>query len=91
MQVNNSKLVNEFRERLIALTEDHYCLRVKTESQELLFAKLKHMANGNSITLSADLRTGVLTQKTNGVVKYHGCFYPTKPTNIPSRNVVERF
>lgn len=86
MEVNKSRLYHEFGERIQALTDDHYCLRIKTETRELLFAKLKHMANGNQVTLTADLRTGELTQKTNGVVKYRHSFYPAKQLTQPLIN-----
>ncbi len=91
MEVNKYRLIREFGGRLSALTDDHYCLRIKTETRELLFAKLKHMANGNSITLTADLKTGELVQKTNGVVKYHGSFYPAKSPNVQSIEPLNRF
>lgn len=86
MEVNKYRLIREFGERIQALTDDHYCLRIKTETRELLFAKLKHMANGNQVTLTADLRTGELTQKTNGVVKFHHSFYPTRTLTPPLIN-----
>lgn len=71
---NNSTFAKVFKERITSLLEDRYCLRVKSESTTIWYARLKHMANGNEITLMGYPRTGVIEQWTNHVKTYQQTF-----------------
>ena len=65
-----AKLIADYEERLRSLRSDGYRLRFKTGSEDFRFASLKHMANGNSITLSLDFHARTLLQHTNHVLTH---------------------
>lgn len=73
-QARMQRLSHDFDERVKSLKEDGYCQRVQVRSSSLLFARLKHMSNGNDIVISGDLERGSLIQKTNGIVKFIGAY-----------------
>lgn len=70
-----AKMIADYEERLRSLRSDGYQLRFNTGNEDFLFASLKHMANGNSITLSLDLHARTLRQLTNHVLT-HRQVYP---------------
>lgn len=63
-----------FHERLAALMEDGYCVRVNSRNDDLWFCRLKHMANGNSIVLKGYPLSGVIEQFTNSILNYKETF-----------------
>lgn len=65
-----AKMIADYEERLRSLRSDGYCLRFDTGSKNFRFASLKHMANGNSITLSLNVHTRTLQQLTNHVLTH---------------------
>lgn len=69
------QMLADYEERLRSLRSDGYQLRFDTGSENFRFASLKHMANGNSITLSLDLHARTLRQLTNHVLT-HRQIYP---------------
>lgn len=69
------KMIADYEERLRSLRSDGYCLRFDTGSKNYRFASLKHMANGNKITLRLDFYTRTLQQFTNHVLT-HRQVYP---------------
>lgn len=68
-------MIADYGERLRSLRSDGYCLRFETLHHDFYFASLKHMANGNSITLSLDILGRTLRQFTNHVLT-HQQVYP---------------
>ena len=68
-------MIADYEERLRSLRSDGYRLRFDTGDEDFRFASLKHMANGNSITLSLDVRARTLRQLTNHVLT-HQQVYP---------------
>lgn len=68
-------MIADYEERLRSLRSDGFCLRFDTRGNDFYFASLKHMANGNSITLSLDLHSQTLRQLTNHVLT-HRQVYP---------------
>lgn len=68
-------MIADYEERLRSLRSDGYQLRFDTGSKNFRFASLKHMANGNSITLSLNLYARTLRQHTNHVLT-HQQVYP---------------
>lgn len=71
-----------FGERVHSLTEDGYQVRVSTDTPTLLFARLKHMSNGNEIVLKGYPLTQSITQHTNHVLKFLGVYGDDKPTAL---------
>lgn len=69
------QMIADYEERLRSLRSDGYQLRFDTGSENFRFASLKHMANGNSITLSLDVPNRTLRQHTNHVLT-HRQVYP---------------
>lgn len=69
------KMIADYEERLRSLRSDGYCLRFESNSEDFRFASLKHMANGNSITLSLNFFARTLLQHTNHVLT-HRQVYP---------------
>lgn len=69
------KMLADYEERLRSLRSDGYQLRFDTGDESFRFASLKHMANGNSITLSLDVHARTLRQLTNHVLT-HRQVYP---------------
>lgn len=59
-------------ERIHALVEDGYLLKVIYWSPTSKFTKLVHRSNGNVITINANIMTDHMVQKTNGKVTYTG-------------------
>ncbi len=68
-------MIADYEERLRSLRSDGYQLRFDTGSENFRFASLKHMANGNSITLTLDFFARTLRQHTNQVLT-HQQVYP---------------
>lgn len=68
-------MIADYEVRLRSLRSDGYQLRFDTRRPDICFASLKHMANGNSITLSLDLHSRTLRQHTNHVLT-HQQIYP---------------
>lgn len=68
-------MLADYEERLRSLRSDGYQLRFNTSSEHFRFASLKHMANGNSITLCLDINARILYQQTNHVLT-HQQVYP---------------
>lgn len=62
------RLHDDFSERVRSLIADGYCLRVRSEQDGFLFARLKHMSNGNEVKLYAAWWPCVLEQYTNKVL-----------------------
>ena len=71
-----------FGERVRSLTEDGYQVRVSTDTPTLLFARLKHMSNGNEIILKGYPATLSITQRTNHVLKVIGVYGDEQPTAL---------
>lgn len=71
-----AKMIADYEERLRSLRSDGYRLRFDSRRPDFYFASLKHMANGNSITLSLDIHARTLRQFTNHVLT-HRQDYPT--------------
>lgn len=69
------KMIADYEERLRSLCSDGYSLRFDTGSKNFRFASLKHMANGNSVTLSLNFFARTLRQHTNHVLT-HQQVYP---------------
>lgn len=69
------KMIADYEERLRSLRSDGYQLRFDTGDEYFRFASLKHMANGNSITLSLDVPNRTIRQHTNNVLT-HRQVYP---------------
>lgn len=65
------KMLADYEERLRSLRSDGFRLRFDTRRPDFCFASLKHMANGNSITLSLDVHARTLRQLTNHVLTHH--------------------
>lgn len=63
-----------FQERLTSLLEDGYVVRVKCEDKRLMFVRLKHMGNGNTIILKGYPHERLITQYTNNVKVYEQTF-----------------
>lgn len=57
-----------FQERLKSLLECGYMVRVKSQSQVLWFARLKHMANGNEVVLKGYPSQKLIEQFTNHIL-----------------------
>lgn len=68
-------MIADYEERLRSLRSDGYRLRFDTRRSNFCFASLKHMANGNCITLSLDVPNRTLRQLTNHVLT-HRQVYP---------------
>lgn len=68
-------MIADYEERLRSLRSDGYQLRFDTGSTNFRFASLKHMANGNRITLSLNFNSRTLRQLTNRVLT-HQQVYP---------------
>lgn len=64
------KMIADYEERLRSLRSDGFQLRFDTRRPDFCFASLKHMANGNSITLSLDVHARTLRQLTNHVLTH---------------------
>ncbi len=73
---NPSQFSKVFKERVRTLLEDRYCLRFKATTPTLWYVRLKHMANGNDITIKGYPKTGQLEQWTNRVLTYRQTFPP---------------
>lgn len=71
-----------FGERVHSLTEDGYQVRVSTDTPTLLFARLKHMSNGNEIILKGYPATLSITQRTNNILKFIGVYGDEQPTTL---------
>ena len=63
-------MLADYEERLRSLRSDGYQLRFDTGDESFRFASLKHMANGNSITLSFNVHARTLRQFTNHVLTH---------------------
>lgn len=70
-----AKMLADYEERLRSLRSDGFRLRFDTRRPDFCFASLKHMANGNNITLSLDVHARTLRQLTNHVLT-HRQVYP---------------
>lgn len=57
-----------FQERLLSLLECRYMIRVRTQSDNLWYVRLKHMANGNEVVLKGYPKTRHLEQYTNHIL-----------------------
>lgn len=68
-------MIADYEERLRSLRSDGYQLRFDTGGEDFRFASLKHMANGNSITLSLNFYARTLRQHTNHILT-HQQVYP---------------
>ena len=68
-------MIADYEERLRSLRSDGFCLRFDSRRPDFYFASLKHMANGNCITLSLDVNARTLRQLTNHVLT-HRQVYP---------------
>ena len=63
-------MIADYGERLRSLRSDGYCLRFDSRLPDAYFASLKHMANGNSVTISLDFHARTLCQHTNHVLTH---------------------
>lgn len=63
-------MIADYEERLRSLRSDGYCQRFDTRLPDFYFASLKHMANGNCVTLSLDFKERTLIQRTNHVLTH---------------------
>lgn len=63
-------MIRDYEERLRSLVYDGYQFRHETRNDRFFFARLKHMSNGNSITIVLNFEDMTLTQKTNMVVTH---------------------
>lgn len=86
VQMTHQRSLERFRqifgERVHSLTEDGYQVRVSTDTPTLLFARLKHMSNGNEIILKGYPATLSITQRTNHVLKFIGVYGDEQPTTL---------
>lgn len=69
------QMIADYEERLRSLRSDGYCLRFDSRLSDFYCASLKHMANGNRITLSLNFSSRTLRQLTNRVLT-HQQVYP---------------
>lgn len=65
------RVIQDYLERMRSHLSDGYVIRHATSLDNLYMCRLKHMANGNEIVLSARLDDLTLTQRTNHVVTFH--------------------
>lgn len=63
-------MLADYEERLRSLRSDGYLQRFDTRRPGFYFASLKHMANGNSVTLYLDFHERTLRQLTNHVLTH---------------------
>lgn len=63
-------MTHVFQERFQSLLEDGYKVRINYMKADLWLVKLKHMANGNSITLKARIADYTIIQLTNNIEVY---------------------
>lgn len=63
-----------FQERLFSLLECRYMVRVRTQTNNLWYVRLKHMANGNEVVLKGYPKTRHLEQYTNHILVYQEDF-----------------
>lgn len=63
-------MLADYEERLRSLRSDGFQLRFDTRRPDFCFASLKHMTNGNSITLAFDIHSRTLRQHTNRVLTH---------------------
>lgn len=75
-QLVKTKITKDYVERLRSLLQDGYRCRFTSENDNFYMASLKHMANGNSITLRADFREYYLQQTTNKIVTFRQDYQP---------------
>lgn len=68
-------MLADYEERLRSLRSDGFRLRFDTRRPDFCFASLKHMANGNRITLSLNFNSRTLRQLTNRILT-HQQVYP---------------
>lgn len=61
------RLSNVFEERVRSLTDDQYCLRVRTRLSNIWLARLHHMSNGNDIVIKAYPKENRIIQYTNKI------------------------
>lgn len=61
------KFSKVFDERVSSLLADGYCKRVDTRMVALWFVRLKHMSNGNTITIYGFPQLGIIRQYTNNI------------------------
>ena len=64
-------MIADYEERLRSLRSDGFCVRFDSRRPDFYFASLKHMANGNKITLCLDVHARTLCQHTNHVLTHH--------------------
>ena len=70
MTVQSSKLQSVFDERISALVDDRYCVRVRSYTPTLFLARLHHMSNGNDIIIKAFPEVGRLQQYTKHIMTH---------------------
>lgn len=64
-------------QRATAFLSEGYHFVVKTESVSLMFYSLRHLSNGNTITLIAYPKRNHFVQKRNGVIVASGAIIDT--------------
>lgn len=63
-------MIRDYEERLRSLVYDGYQFRHETRNDRFFFARLKHMSNGNSISMVLNFEAKTLVQKTNMVITH---------------------
>ena len=63
-------MIADYEERLRSLCSDGFYLRFDTRLSNFYCASLKHMANGNRITLTLNFSSLTLRQHTNRVLTH---------------------
>lgn len=64
------QMLADYEERLRSLRSDGYRLRFDHLRPDFCFASLKHMVNGNNVTLSLDFHARRMRQFTNHILTH---------------------
>lgn len=63
-------------QRVYSLVDDGYYLVSIYSGKRCRAIKMRHRCNSNVVTIVADVESGEMTQKTNGVITYKGEIQP---------------
>lgn len=72
MVTTSAKIIRIIGQRIRSLVDDGYIEVIYTDMTYYIFAKLRHRANGNVVTITAYPHMDRMIQKTNGKVTYSG-------------------
>lgn len=76
MDVRKHKLDTTLGQRVYSLVDDGYYLVSLYSGKRCRVVKMRHRYNSNIVTIVADVESGKMTQKTNGVITYSGEIQP---------------